>query len=127
MKNKLRIFYVGDKSGADGKGVLTIATQINPDGKTFRVGFAFCSPKDIFSKKVGRESAIRRLRNETILVRIAGTVCDVGQVNNFDFEGRTIDAVIDIFNGGLVRPALWEHRKLVNIPQNGLTFVSKCK
>ena len=123
MKDKLRIFYVGDKSGIDKKGVLTIATQVNEDGKTFRVGFAFCSPKDRFSKKVGRAAAIGRLQNETLLVRFAGSMTDIGQINNFDFDDRTIDSVINIFNDRLVKPALWECRKLVNIPQAGLTYV----
>ncbi len=118
MKNRCKIFYVGDKSGTDGRGVLTIATEINEDGKTFRVGFAFCSSKDRFSRKIGRQKALARL-NKNKMNTLAGEV-----MNGWMFEDRTIDTAIRVFDV-IVKPSEWKNRRLVNIPEAGLTFVEK--
>ena len=122
MKDRCRIFYVGDKSGADGKGVLTIATQINEDGKTCRLGFAFCSPKDRFSRKMGRIKAMARLGQNNTLIKDS---FHSSLPNQWNFDKYTIDAAMKVFNSFLLKPNSWQHRKLLNIPQTGLTFVDR--
>lgn len=43
---------------------VTVASQERPDGKTIGWGFAFCSPKDNFSRRKGRHTAVGRLMAE---------------------------------------------------------------
>lgn len=53
-------------------GVITIASEIdNTTGKK-HFGIAFCSPKDIFNKKLARKIAIGRLNKHTSKFHMTG-------------------------------------------------------
>jgi len=49
-------------------GVLTTVVQ-DKDG-VLSIGWSFCDPRDLFSKKVGRENALSRFENDPVEVPI---------------------------------------------------------
>ena len=43
---------------------VTVASLYDPDTNSMSFGIAVCSPKDMFVKKIGREIALERAKNE---------------------------------------------------------------
>jgi len=127
MKDRLKMFYVGKRMGHKHDGVLTIATEVQEDGKTLYVGVAFCSPKDPFIRKLGRQKAIGRMRSS------GREICD--------FNGHSSDDIVPFFNsqdlfhpslgknGKLLyvveKPHVWKKRFLVSNSTTGLSYVYK--
>ena len=115
-KNPIKVYYVGDKSGEDGRGVMTVATKVV--GQQLHVGFAFCSPEDQFSRVISRQLASDRMN-------------DPSQRYVTNFSGHSINDVRDLWNAYMYRdekPQLWKDRVLINIAETrGLTFVDKAK
>ena len=58
------VLFIYDKISPKAKRVprVTVASCYDPDTNTMTFGAAVCSPKDVFSKKVGREIAEKRAR-----------------------------------------------------------------
>ncbi len=58
------VLFVYDKLGSTVKRIprITVASVYDPESNTMTFGAAVCSPKDVFSKKVGREIAEKRAR-----------------------------------------------------------------
>jgi hypothetical protein len=75
------------------KGRITIAYK--REGDVFiRCGFAFCSPKDNFSRQRGRSVALGRLEHSNsniTMVAVDMTPADEGNANN---AGRVVKAVM---------------------------------
>ena len=110
--NPVRVFHVRD-AGKDPnrKKVMTIATEVLPDN-SLMVGFAFCSKRDMFNKKIGAIKAIGRMRS-----------ANLGYITRF--SGHSADDVTTLWNdlGDREKPSLLRNKTLVNIPQTGLTLV----
>ncbi len=47
-------------------GAITIASNLDIDNNKLEYAVAFCSPKDEFTKKIGRELAISRLESKDV-------------------------------------------------------------
>jgi hypothetical protein len=60
----VRFTYLRQNKTNHNHGGVVIAASIK-DGNTLKVGFAFCSPKDIFIRKVGRNKANGRLNGNS--------------------------------------------------------------
>lgn len=56
----IRFKYLGDTSFSKGNGKITIAYS------GLQCGLAFCSPNDVYSKKLGKKIAIGRLSTNPI-------------------------------------------------------------
>lgn len=108
IKNKTKVFHVRHPKE---KAVMTVAARVNEDEDVVRFGFAFCSPKDNFSKKVGRTKALGRV--------------DSAGATWTDFNGHSADALCRIWNNGFFsnKPQIWKHTQLVSIEQTGLAVV----
>jgi len=109
MKNRVKIFHVRDD-----KRDMTIVTEVSEDLKKVTLGFAFCSDKDNFSKKKGREVGEWRIIHEPVLVD--------------DFSGHSADSIMRLFNhpSNIIRkPKKWQHGQLLNLRDLGLTFVEE--
>jgi hypothetical protein len=63
--NRDNAYYHGQKH----KGVVTVVSKYNDEDSLLQLGFSFCSPKDHFSRKFGRQKAKERLE------KIPLTVC----------------------------------------------------
>jgi hypothetical protein len=122
-KNPIRVYHVGDKSGQDGLGVMTIATAVVSNSfpmlnfTPLMIAFAFCSPEDRFNAKEGRGIALERLMSnpETIVAWSGNSANDARDYWNTYMDDKR-------------KPPLWKHRVLVNIPETrGLAFVDRAK
>jgi hypothetical protein len=118
MKDRLKIFYVGKGRGHGHEGVMTIATEVQKDGKTLHVGIAFCSPEDPFIRKLGRQKAIGRMNSK------AYEVCE--------FTGHSSNDIVPLFNSknyfhsfgdNVEKPQIWKERYLVSNSSTGLSYV----
>ncbi len=107
VKNRVKVFHVKDN-----KRAMTIATEVSLDGEYLKFGFAFCSKKDQFNKKLGRSIAMGRMNTSPRQVA---------------FSGHSANDIINIFNDSCVvnKPSLWRKGKLLNIEHFGLSFVEK--
>lgn len=102
MRNPIKFFYVRKEKGNGKVGVATVATMVVPDGKTSVVfiGTSFCSPKDQFSKKVGRAMALERMsKPETAIVT--------------HFSGHSSDSIARVWSA-IDKPEFWKNTQLVS-------------
>jgi len=132
---KQKFYYVGDRKGNSKTGVMTIATEVQDDN-SLKVSFAFCSPKDNFSKVKGREKAIGRLNSAK-------------EYKSCEFTGNSGNDAIELFNdlrayvhvetktdkdGNKVEvrvpvishlPHIWKRRKLTVLKGTGVVFIKE--
>ena len=67
--SNIKYRYYGDRSKSRHNGIITAAYIYDKKNNKIRIGLAFCSPKDKFNKRIGREIAKGRLeRNKHITV-----------------------------------------------------------
>ena len=64
--SKVRYFYYGDRSKVNHNGIVTVAYNIDKEQNQLVFGLSFCSPKDRFNKKIGREIARGRMKVKPI-------------------------------------------------------------
>jgi len=106
VKNRIKIFHIKDD-----KRAMTIATEVSMDGEYLKMGFAFCSKKDQFNKKLGRSIAMGRMHNSSMQI---------------PFSGHSANDIINVFNDSVIKkPSLWKKGKLLNIEHFGLSFIEK--
>lgn len=117
-KNPLKVYFVGKRDGEKHDGVMTVATEVQEDGKTLRLGFAFCSKEDRFERKEGRRLAIESLRADRFTMPFSGHSSD--DIVEFFKRGR-----VDMDERHLDAPTIWRHRSLACIKQCGLTYLEK--
>lgn len=71
-----------------GGGVVTCCVRRNVQESTSELGFAMCSPKDQFNRKIGRTIALGRLNKHPIVVKHSGSSLEDARsyiVKNIDF------------------------------------------
>ena len=112
MRNTTRYYYIGNKEAEVRRrcGVITVATTVQPDMKTLKVGFAFCSARDQFCKRIGRKIAEGRMIFET------------------QFTGHSAEDVKRFFNIEMPRPYKPQKVKdtlMASLPDYGLTLLWK--
>ena len=113
MKQPQRIYYIGKRSGEKHDGILTAATEVQPDG-TLKIGFAYCLLEECFIRETGRNTAIERMNSST-------------ESYITEFTGHSANDVTRVFNHEIPkepRPHHWRHRRLANVVAVGLTYLT---
>lgn len=116
MKNPVRVYYIGKRDGEKHDCILTAATEVQDNG-TLRIGLSFCSRKDRFQKSIGRTKALGRMNSNSAHVVM--------------FSGNSADDVAELVNSNnifhgketVIKPNVWQHRKIVRPQGSGLTYV----
>lgn len=111
VKNPLKVFHVRDELYS--KAVVTIATKISPDyPNTIKVGFAFCSPKDQFNRKIGRKIAIGRMESFG------------SNVYSYDtfFGGHSADSIVKLWPS-VRKPSYLQNRRFITLAGRSLKLV----
>lgn len=75
-----QVYYHHQRREAEGKKPFTVAFR--RDGDTVSFGFAYCSPRDNFSKKRGRLISEGRLQKNPITVPTSEIGTDVNSIKN---------------------------------------------
>lgn len=97
--------------------------QRMPDNsEDVEVAIAWCSPRDHFARKRGREISERRLENNPIIVHVVDDGCDKCNRKSSNFSHRLILAVSEAsalseFNYAEVLPKHKEMRQALRVPQ----------
>jgi len=89
------------------RNVITIATEVQEDN-TLKIGFSFCSKKDQFEKKKGREIAIGRMNKNGFQV---------------PFSGHSSEDVVKLWNESnlINKPQVWRNHTL-RVTKHGIEF-----
>jgi hypothetical protein len=87
MMNNKSTDKVAHFIGENGIGGVTVATRVI--GNEAEAAFAFCSKRDRFNKKIGREKALGRLDSKDHKIKIP-------------FNGHSIDTAVGVLNNLLV-------------------------
>ena len=61
--DSIKYIYFGNTKKSKHYGILTIAYRYDHDSKAIEYALAFCSPRDRFSRKIGRRISKGRLEN----------------------------------------------------------------
>lgn len=113
MKNREKVFHVQRNGLNWNGGVMTVVTKVSTDDKSVDVGFAFCSPKDRFCKRTGRDLARKRMETNPLRTR---------------FTGHSADDIVRLFNKNKfateLKPQIWKHGSLASVPECNLTFLN---
>ena len=62
--NQIKFIYFGNTKKSNHRGILTVAYRYNSEKKLIEYALSFCSPKDRFSKKIGRKISSGRLKSD---------------------------------------------------------------
>ncbi len=98
-KNPLKFHYIGNRKNPSETGIITVATEVTGGGHSVRLGFAFCSPKDQFSKKIGRKIALDRMKGSW--------------GHTLGYGGHSTDAIVSAL-GSIYQqflPKIWRNHK----------------
>jgi hypothetical protein len=107
MKPEIHYRHYYNRQATRPKGALTVAYTIDKINKIMKIGISFCSPKDVFCKKIGRvggrdcEGAENRLRETPLII-------DLLYLGDKPLVKRTLGELINwLFisvNGGVYKP-----------------------
>ena len=68
-RNILKFQYIGRTGFCNNHyGIITIASLFRKDENVIELGITFCSPKDVYSKQIGKRKATHRLENVPIVI-----------------------------------------------------------
>lgn len=99
------------------KGGTTIAWSLNMEAREIRVALAFCSEKDVFNRKVGRQQATDRLQagayarfteSDVLNFAVADLVPSV-----FRNAATVVDMNLDEFSTGYLQSFINHHRESI--------------
>lgn len=109
MKNRLKYHHITHPDGHR----MTVASEVHENGQDVYFGFAFCSEKDRFVKKVGRNKA-------------RGAMLSHSKAFVTEFSGHSSDDLCKFWNSNKIKvPQIWKNTVFGNIPKQGIVVVKK--
>jgi hypothetical protein len=109
-KNNVKFFHLSALMQDGQVHRITFATVIVPETQDVLVGAAFCSPKDTFTRKMGRQIALGR------------AIKNGKKFGDEKFTGCTASNLVNVWNK-LNKPQIWKNLTLVDAHFQGLTFI----
>jgi len=128
-------YYFGRTNGAKHNGIITAAYAIGPKEASeetpaipegmIRIAFAYCSPLDLFSKKIGRKLSAQRLRWGKVRNKQSGTHREAAW--DVEFTGKSIVDVVELWNHlkGYYKPQWLRDVRLVIPPEKRAVTLEK--
>jgi hypothetical protein len=123
MAKRKYFYFRRSKQSQRHPGAVTVAAQLDEAAKKLHLAFSFCSPKDQFVRKIGRNYADDRLTLGLGNVQLH-TIPNYWY-RTTEFTGKPLADILRVFNFEVRpedKPRIWQKRILIADAEEGLTF-----